>query len=76
MLLNATKENPVIYDDVEITLSKMPELWDEQHKISQYAKVGYDILWQLTKEGRIKSFIAPQHKPDGWSRDLISMYID
>lgn len=76
MLLNATKENPVIYDDVEITLSKMPELWDEQHKISQYAKVGYDILWQIHKEGRMKTFITQQQKPAGWSRDLIAMYID
>lgn len=76
MLKNASKENPIIYDDVELTMCKMEELWDEKHKISQYAKVGYDILWQIYKEGRLKSFIAPQQKPAGWSRDVISMYID
>ena len=75
MLKNASKDNPVIYDDIELEMYKMPELWDEQHKISQYAKVGYDILWQIHKEGRLKSFIAPQTKPNG-TRYLANMYIE
>ncbi|MBQ4528641.1 MAG: hypothetical protein II998_11295 [Clostridia bacterium] len=75
MLKNASKDNPVIYDDIELEMCKMSELWDEQHKVSQYAKVGYDVLWKIHKEGRLKSFIAPQTKANG-TRYLANMYIE
>lgn len=75
MLLDADKDHPVIYDDIELKMSRTPELWSKKHLISQYAKVGYDILWQIHNEGRLKSFIAPQTKPNG-TRYLANMYIE
>ncbi len=78
-MLKGGKEKPCIWDDIELAMLAMPELWNEQNNYSQYAKVGYDILWQLKEEGRLKSFLAPQSNPwknaDG-VRTLSHMYID
>ena len=78
-MLKGGKEKPCIWDDIELAMLAMPELWNEQNNYSQYAKVGYDILWQLKEEGRLRSFLAPQWNPwknaDGM-RTLAHMYID
>jgi len=78
-MLRGGKDKPCIWDDIEFAMLDMPELWNEQNNYSQYAKVGYDVLWQLYREGRLKSFLAPQSNPwkdpDG-TRMLANMYIE
>lgn len=69
------KEKPCVWDEIEIAMLETPELWDEKHRYSQYAKVGYDILWQIHKEGRLKSFMAPQVRPTD-TRILRNMFIE
>ena len=74
-MLKGGKENPCVYDDIENAMLKLTEMWDNPSRYTPYAKVGYDILWQLRQEGRLKSFLAPQTRPDG-TRMLANMYIE
>ena len=74
-MLAGGKENPCIYDDLELAFKDMPELWDSEKRYSQYAKLAYDMLWQFHKEGRLQSFIAPQTLGCG-TRDVAYMYLN
>ena len=52
-----------VWDDIELAMKNTPELWNENNGVSQYAKVGYDVLWQLKQEGRLSERLAPKaHK--------------
>lgn len=61
-MLTGAGDNQYVYDDLEIEMSKMPELWNEQNLYSQYAKVAYDVMWQLHMEGKLKQKIGTQEK--------------
>ena len=57
----------------------LKEMWDMPTRYTPYAKVGYDVLWQLKEEGRLKSFLAPQTDPFNnakGTRMLANMYIE
>lgn len=63
-----------VWDDIELAMKNSPELWNEQNPVSQYAKVGYDVLWQLKCEGRLASRLGVQkHPKDDAKRTLAYM---
>lgn len=74
-LLSHGKENAVVFDDCEIKLENTEGLWQNKKRYTQHARLAYDILWQLHKEGRLKRFIAPQKMSSG-IRQSTYMYID
>ena len=56
-------EGECVWDDIELAIRNYPEIWNENLPESQYAKVGYDVIWQLKCEGRLKERLAPKtHK--------------
>lgn len=78
-MLMGGKDNPCVYDDIEFAMLDLKEMWDKPTRYTPYAKVGYDILWQMKEEGRLKSFLAPQTDPFNnakGTRMLANMYIE
>lgn len=74
-LLSRGKENAVVFDDCEIALENTGGLWQDKKRYTQHARLAYDILWQLHKEGRLKRFIGPQKMRSG-IRQSTYMYIE
>ena len=65
------KDAPLCYDDVEIMLYKdFPDMWPKKHTLAQYARVAYEVLFALMREGVLKMTVASQN-----SRDRYFMYI-
>ena len=66
------KENePLCYDDVEIMLYKdVDSIWPTRHKLSQYARLAYEVLYALHREGKLKTITRAQN-----GRDRYFMYI-
>ena len=78
-MLKGGRDNPCVYDDIEFAMLDLKEMWDKPTRYTPYAKVGYDVLWQLKEEGRLKSFIAHQTDPFAGAkgtRMLANMYIE
>lgn len=48
------KENPLFFDDLEIAVGKMRDLWPGDHTCVQHARLVYDLLWQFEAEGRLQ----------------------
>lgn len=62
------------FDTLQVKLDKEhPEIWHEKHHYTQYAKVVYDIMWQLHLEGRLNIEIRKHTHPRFGTRDLAYM---
>ncbi len=59
-IVGMLSERECVWDDIELAIRNYPEIWNEENPASQYAKVGYDVLWQLKCEGRLASRLGPQ----------------
>ena len=42
------------FDELELVLNKMRDLWPGDGTLVQHARLVYDLLWQFDKEGRLK----------------------
>ena len=56
--LKGKKDQPVNLDEVYFELKKHPDIFQEKYDFAQYAKVIYDILWQLSREGRLRTEVT------------------
>lgn len=56
---------PMYFDEVELAANAMRDLWPDNGTLVQHARLLYDILWQLDREGRLKKEIRVQERPDG-----------
>lgn len=53
-MLSVPKENALFFDDLELDLLKnIREIFDEGYSHTEHARLVYDVLWQLKKEGRL-----------------------
>lgn len=53
MLLKSEKA-PLNFDGLELAANAMRDIWEGDHTCVQHARLVYDILWQLDREGRLK----------------------
>lgn len=56
---------PVYFDELELVLNKMRDLWPGDGTLVQHARLLYDLLWQFDKEGRLKREIRAQQLHGG-----------
>jgi hypothetical protein len=56
---------PMYFDEVELAANAMRDLWPDDGTLVQHARLVYDILWQLDREGRLKKEIRVQERADG-----------
>ena len=72
-MFNASNES-LTFHELQVKLDKEhPDIWHEKHHYTQYAKVTYDILWQLHLEGRLNIEIRKQENSHHQVRDLAYM---
>jgi hypothetical protein len=69
------EEGEPCWDDIELAIRRMPDIWNYEYPATQYAKVGYDILWQLKCEGRLASRLDFGENPRYGKRTLAYMSI-
>ncbi len=74
-IINMFNEADVLtFHELQVKLDKEhPEIWHEKHHYTQYAKVVYDILWQLHLEGRLNIEIRKHENARHQVRDLAYM---
>lgn len=54
-LLQGKKDNPLYFDDLELAVWRnMRDLFPGDHTLIQDARLVYDVLWRLYKEGRLR----------------------
>jgi len=59
-MLTGKKDAPLYFDDLELAVYRnMKDLWPKAHPTLQDARLVYDILYQLTREGRLQTKIQP-----------------
>ena len=74
LLMERGKENPVTYPEIEVFNTKeFADTWPEHHACTQRAHLGYEVLYQLYREGRLHSETRLEEK---WQRQRVYMYID
>ena len=60
-MLSVPKENALYFDDLELDLLKnIRDIFEENHSLTEHARLVYDVLWQLKKEGRLCQELRPQ----------------
>jgi hypothetical protein len=60
-LLSVTRENALYFDDLELDLLKnIRKVFDEGYSLTEHARLVYDVLWQLEKEGRLQKELRIQ----------------
>ena len=65
-MLSVPKENALFFDDLELDLLKnIGEVFDENYSHTEHARLVYDVLWQLKKEGRLRQELRPQKTKRG-----------
>ena len=63
-LLSVPKENALYFDDLELDiLRKVQDVFEDKHSLSEHARLVYDILWLLQKEGRLRQELRTQQTP-------------
>lgn len=72
-MFNSSSE-PLTFHDLQVKLDKEhPEIWHEKHYYTQYAKVVYDILWQLNLEDKLNIEIKKHTNKANQVRNLAYM---
>ena len=75
-MLRGKKDAPLYFDDIEIALYKNREkYWPEECILCQNARLAYDILWQLHKEGRLKTEVRVLGEGDR-ARNRLYMWLE
>ena len=69
------EEGEPCWDDIELAIRRMTDIWNTECPATQYAKVGYDVLWQLKCEGRLASRLDFSENPRYGKRTLAYMSI-
>ncbi len=73
-MLERGKEDPVTYPEIESFITKnFAGIWPERHTETQRARLGYEVLCQFFREGRLHS--EARWVPSG-EKQRIYMYID
>lgn len=52
--LLSSQNAPLHFDKLELAANAMRDVWEGDHTCTQHARLVYDILWQLDREGRLK----------------------
>ena len=52
-LLSVRKEDALYFDDLEFAVLDMRDIFEGDRTFLQHARLVYDVLWQLDKEGRL-----------------------
>lgn len=77
-LLKGRRDNPADYDEIEVAIwKKTPELWTncETDDYCEYARLAYEVLYDLHSRGILQMEIRPQQKAWG-IRKCAFMWID
>lgn len=65
-MLSVPKENAPYFDDLELDLLKnIRDIFEENYSLAEHARLVYDVLWQLKKEGRLCQELRPQKTKHG-----------
>ena len=65
-MLSVSKENALFFDDLELDLLKnIRDIFEENYSLTEHARLVYDVLWQLKKEGRLRQELRPQKTRHG-----------
>ena len=64
-LLSVKKENALYFDDLEFAVGDMRDIFDGNHTFLQHARLVYDVLWQLDKEGLLRRELRTQESRYG-----------
>ncbi len=62
-MLSVSRENALFFDDLELDLlQNIQEVFEERYSHTEHARLVYDVLWQLKKEGRLRQELRTQKK--------------
>ena len=65
-LLKGKENNPLYFDDLELAVGRtMRDLWPGNHTYVQHARLVYEILYQLHREGKRRRIIKPLERASG-----------
>ena len=65
-MLSVPKENALFFDDLELDLlTNIREIFEENYSLTEHARLVYDVLWQLKKEGRLCQELRAQKTKRG-----------
>ena len=65
-MLSVPKESALYFDDLELDLLKnIRDIFEENYSLTEHARLVYDVLWQLKKEGRLRQELRPQKTKHG-----------
>ena len=73
--LQGKKETPVNLDEIDFMLLEHPEIFREKYDYAQFAKVIYDILYEMKCEGRLKTEVRP-HMTYSGIRNCVMMWLE
>ena len=63
-----SEKAPLYFDELEFAIGDMRDLWPGDHTLVQHARLGYDLLWQFDREGRLRREVRVQEREDGRRR--------
>lgn len=63
-----SEKAPLYFDQLELAIDKMRDLWPEDHTCVQHARLVYDLLWQFEREGRLRREMRIQEQAGGATR--------
>ena len=63
-----SEKAPLYFDELELAIDKMRDLWPDNHTCVQHARLVYDLLWQFDREGRLHREVRVQQQPTGTRR--------
>jgi len=64
-LLTVPEENALYFDELEYAVLDMRDIFEGDHTFLQHARLVYDVLWQLDKEGRLCRELRTQARKNG-----------
>ena len=65
-MLTGKEDAPLYFDDLEFAVGReMRDIWEEEHTFAEHARIVYDVLWQLHREGRLKTRMGTVKKATG-----------
>lgn len=73
--LQGKQENPVNLDEVFFMLREHPDIFHRKYDYAQFAKVIYDILYEMKREGRLKTEVRP-HMTYSGIRNCVMLWLE
>lgn len=73
--LQGKQENPVNLDEVFFMLREHPDIFHRKYDYAQFAKVIYDILYEMNREGRLHREVRP-HMTYSGIRNCVMLWLD